>query len=176
MSEHFKLINHCSSYNYWGYEVGEHGTIIDLKTGEALEQFDLNGYLIVKLIEGERTIPVYIHRLVADAFVTPPWRCPRSYTAGVRHVDGNTHNNYWENLEYTRRVEQPIDYHILTGSWTDLVRWNQKPVRCIELDEVFPSVSMAARVLRLGQGNIASHLKGRLPHVSHYTFEFYDGR
>jgi hypothetical protein len=150
---------------------------VALDTDEILEPFDLDGFLIVKITQGYTiNIPVYVHRLVADAFVRPPWRKPRSYTAGVRHVDGDAHNNHWRNLEYTREIERPIDYRALIGSWSDLAMpWKNRPIRCIELDEVFPSVQMASKVLRVGQPNITAQLQGRLPHVSGYSFEYLEG-
>lgn len=55
-----------------------------------------NGYLTV-YIEGKNR---YLHRIVAQAFIPNPENKPQ-----VNHIDGNTKNNYLENLEWVSCLE-----------------------------------------------------------------------
>lgn len=58
------------------------------------------GYLVVNIrVEGVRQ-PVYIHRLVAEAFIVNPENKPF-----VNHKDGNKHNNSVSNLEWVTDPE-----------------------------------------------------------------------
>ncbi len=54
------------------------------------------GYFVVRLSAPGRRRVVPIHRLVADAFIDNPSRCPE-----VNHLDGVKTNNGVENLEWT---------------------------------------------------------------------------
>ena len=54
-----------------------------------------NGYLGVRPVVGGKNIQVYLHRLVAEAFLGP---CPPGHE--VNHIDGDKRNARAENLEY----------------------------------------------------------------------------
>jgi hypothetical protein len=54
------------------------------------------GYLAVGVKEGGRKRTLYVHRLVADAFLGRPGDGNE-----VNHIDGNKQNNAVENLEWT---------------------------------------------------------------------------
>ena len=69
------------------YEVNEIGQVKNKKTGRILKNSTRNDkYQQVML--GRKTIPEYIHRLVAKAFIPNPDNLPQ-----VNHIDGNKENN-----------------------------------------------------------------------------------
>lgn len=59
-------------------------------------------YLMVTLSYGAKSKTVYVHRLVAEAFVPNPHPGVKIH---VNHKDGNKQNNHAENLEWVSRSE-----------------------------------------------------------------------
>ena len=54
------------------------------------------GYLAVQSKDNGRRMTLYIHRLVAEAFLPKPQHCNE-----VNHIDGDKTNNSLQNLEWT---------------------------------------------------------------------------
>lgn len=92
------------------YLVSKHGDVFSRFTNKFLKKSESQtGYLVVNIrVEGERK-PVYIHRLVAEAFIENPLDkdC-------VNHKDGNKHNNDITNLEWVTDPENK-DHALRTG-------------------------------------------------------------
>ena len=59
-----------------------------------------NGYAYVTLTKNKKRRNHYIHRLVAEAFVSNPESKPQ-----VNHIDCNKKNNTWNNLEWVTPKE-----------------------------------------------------------------------
>lgn len=59
-----------------------------------------DGYCIVHLRKNENTFALYVHRLVAEAFIPNPENKPQ-----VNHINGNKADNRVENLEWTNASE-----------------------------------------------------------------------
>ena len=75
-----------------GYSVSENGDIRNNKTGRILKRnVDNNGYIRIML--GRKTSPLYVHRIVAAAFIDNPENLPQ-----VDHIDGDKFNNTVSNL------------------------------------------------------------------------------
>ena len=122
-----------------------------------------NGYLIVTLHKNGIHRSYYIHRLVAAAFIPNPEGRPC-----VNHRDENKQNNSVENLEWCTAKEN-INYGTRTKRSSEK---RSKPVLCVELNQIFPSLNEAARQLRLNVGNIGSVLAGRYKTTGGYHFEY----
>ena len=83
--------------------------------------------LNLKLIEGKRQ-SFYVHRLVAEEFLSPPTDESKKY---IIHVDGNKKNNYFKNLrwvdrdELTGRTKMEIIARVFDFSLAHLIRFEK---------------------------------------------------
>lgn len=81
------------------YEVNDIGEIRNKKTGRLLKQsIRKDGYCQVML--GRKTTPVYIHRIVAEAFIPNVDRLPQ-----VDHINGVKTDNRLINLRWVNATE-----------------------------------------------------------------------
>ena len=86
------------------YSVSNIGNVRNDKTGRILKlNKKSNGYLQVML--GRKTTPLYVHRLVATAFVGNPLKKPQ-----VNHINGDKGDNRAENLEWVTVSENALAY------------------------------------------------------------------
>ena len=92
------------------YFVDSRGNVYSTHSGDLkrLEPFLAGGrnrYLKVSLqFKGKRQT-IYVHRLVAEAFIENEWNKPC-----VNHIDGDAHNNNAENLEWCTHKENTWHY------------------------------------------------------------------
>jgi len=98
------------------YEIEEDGTIWSLpkycggkgrgvfnKTRLMRGSVNKQGYRYVNIVTIEGKKKVYVHRLVAMAFVDNPKKLPT-----VNHKDGNKLNNHYTNLEWASQRDQQL--------------------------------------------------------------------
>lgn len=168
---------------YGNYEVSNLGNVKSLKYRRTSKPkllkplVNTQGYLLVKLYSNGNQKHFCVHRLVALAFISNPNDYPE-----VNHIDENKQNNNVTNLEWCDRV-----YNVNFGSRnkraseafkTSKARKRasearKKKIICIELNEVFNSVSQAAELLNIDQGFISNVLTGRNKTAKGYHFEYY---
>lgn len=122
-----------------------------------------SGYLFVKLSKNGISRVFLIHRLVASAFIPNPNNLPQ-----VNHKDENKLNNTIFNLEWCSAKEN-INYG--TGIKRSSEK-RSKQVLCVELNQIFPSLTEAAKQLRLSVGAISWVLTGRSKTAGGYHWEF----
>lgn len=77
------------------YEVSSMGRVRNFETKHVLKHFLCSGYPRVGLRRENKKNGMYIHRLVATAFIPNPNNYPQ-----VNHRDETRHNNNVENLEW----------------------------------------------------------------------------
>lgn len=86
------------------YEVSSYGRL--RRNGKFLSTKTKSKYQFIGLFKNGTRTAVYVHRLVAAEFLPNPPCCPTCGTTfEVNHKDGNSHNNFAENLEYVTRKE-----------------------------------------------------------------------
>lgn len=147
------------------YDISEYGSVRNRETGRILKtSLSWNGYDIINLRVDGHSIGRRIHRLVAEAYLTPdPFR------EHVNHKDLNKHNNHYSNLEWTTPAEN-IQHAMDNDSFP---RDHQsKAVRVLETGEVFISQSACARALGISQASISQVLLGHMGSARGYTFDW----
>lgn len=71
------------------------------KSCETSKRVGKQGYMCSRLKDNTgKTKTLFIHRLVAEAFIENPFK-----KQTINHKDGNKHNNYSENLEWSSYSE-----------------------------------------------------------------------
>lgn len=86
------------------YQVSDQGTVRRVKSGRLLRPRNDNGYLSVSLCVSGKKRNRYIHRLVLSAFVSNP---PIPHAHG-NHINGDTHDNRLDNLQWCSPTENAI--------------------------------------------------------------------
>ena len=108
-------------YGYGGkYEVSNFGRIFTKHQNALKKQrrCPMGGYLRVDLFRKNKRRTVWVHRLVARAFLGP---CPKGYE--VHHTDFNRTHNSLSNLEYMTVAENGILHGESTGVDSLYLRW-----------------------------------------------------
>lgn len=115
-----------------------------------------NGYKSVMLYNTKRKVRVYIHRLVAQAFIPNPQKLPQ-----INHKDENKANNSAENLEWCT-----CQYNLTYGTHMEkLAKIFSRPVIQYSVDgeyiAEYPSAMAAYRATGIKQGTISRVVQGR---------------
>lgn len=145
------------------YAVSNHGRIMNCHTNYILRPRDNSyGYSRVALRKDGQTFDVYVHHLVAKAFIT-------GYHEGVqiRHERDNS-DNHVNNLRFRRGAR--------------LGTLNRKPkkpevrrIKIVETKQVFLSVESCAKYINGDSSSIYRVLRGeRISHKG-FTFEYHYG-
>lgn len=133
------------------YEVSDWGRV--RRNGKILRPAKIkNGYLLVSLYKNGIVRRVYIHRLVASAFIPNPQNLPE-----VNHRDENKTNNAVSNLEWCTH-----DYNMNYGTIYERL---SKPVLQYDRQGNFirewPSVSKVEEELGIGNSHISGCCLGK---------------
>ena len=147
------------------YEVSTSGVVRSTRSGEELKGWVQNGYLMVHLSNMKEGIDksVLVHRLVAIAHLPNAEDLPC-----VNHKDENRLNNNLENLEWcdqtynnaygtrNERIRKTCKEMGLTGTYPSC-----RPVKCLETNIVYPSVTIASMATGTNRRSISEVLHGR---------------
>lgn len=148
--EKWKIINEFPKY-----EVSTYGRVRNIKTKKTLYvKRHTGGYLQVAVQKHNQKKYLYIHRLVADAFLPNPQNLPY-----VNHMDEDKTNNHVENLEWCTP-----EYNANYGSCRQRVALSHgRRVRQYTKDGLFikewNSYREAERALNIGRGEISRYVK-----------------
>lgn len=137
------------------YAVTSCGKVWSYKSKRFLKAYkNKYGYYQVKFCKDGTRKDFFVHKLVAEAYIPNP-----DGLETVDHIDGNKDHNYVKNLQWLSGADNTRKAH-------------NKKVRCVETDEVFDSITIAAKEKGLCKTGISNVCKGKSNHVGGYHFEF----
>ena len=156
--EHWKAIA-----GYEGlYEASDLGRVRSLKFGKEriLKHFNNTcGYLRVNLYKDGKKKTPFVHRIVADAFISKPQGLDT-----VNHKDEDKTNNTVSNLEWMSRGDNK------RYSANKSVQMFDKKTG--ELLATFPSLHEAKRVTGINHGNISECCNGKRKSAGGYIWRY----
>lgn len=123
------------------------------------------GYLRINIKRNGNQKTVYIHRLVAEAFVPNP-----DGFVEINHKDENKKNNSADNLEWCTHL-----YNCHYGTRNERTgRAHAKKIVCVELNKIYDSLREAAKDMDVGKTAISNCLKGRSKSCAGYSWRYAD--
>lgn len=131
---------------------------------------DKDGYLMVSLSDGKRTINKKIHRLVAEAFLKPI-----EGKVIINHKNGKKDDNVVTNLEWCTNKENLIHaHHILYSSHHEY--YNSRKCSMYDSNMVFiktfDSLSLAARAINRTKQAVHLNCIGKTRTCAGYKFRY----
>lgn len=137
------------------YSVSRDGEVFGPR-GRLKQKIKAEGYKWITLRYNGKVRNLYIHRLVAEAFIPNPENKPQ-----VNHIDGDKSNNRVSNLEWADASENGIHKFYILGKMRG--SYPIKRVYCVELERTFKSVGEAGRDLKISTNCIAKVARGNTP-------------
>ena len=111
MLEHQKTIE-----GFENYEISDTGFIRNRNTQQILKQRrKKDGYMDIILRKNKKQHHLYIHRLVALAFIENP-----NNVLDIDHIDSNKENNRIENLRFATKSQNNANKNIQINSTTGI--------------------------------------------------------
>lgn len=158
------------------YAVTSSGKVINIQTGkEKIPKSNKSGrgYLYVDLYNNGMRKRIFIHRLVAEAYLNNEFGKPY-----VNHIDGDTRNNDVSNLEWCTPLENVTHAAKVLRVMHQYEKANdrrEKPVRCYDakskrLLREYRSIREAEKETGIPSSNIIAQLKGRQSHTRGMTW------
>ena len=148
------------------YEVSNLGKVRNIKSGRILKpRLNKNGYLRHCLSENNKQKYLYLHRIIATAFIDNPDEKPC-----VNHIDENKLNNDLSNLEWCTVRENNIH-----GTRTKRAA-EKHSIEVIQLDlndnvlNEFESVAQAERETGIDASSISKCCNGKLKSSGDYKW------
>ena len=149
-------------------KVSNKGNVVSYKRGSRYPLkvlYNNRGYQMVGAGDNHRPMR-YVHRMVAETWLDNPDHCEQ-----VNHINGNKSDNRVENLEWVTPGEN-LRHAYRTGLKKPSGGLKATPIRIVETDEVFESVSECARRIGASHGHISNCLAGRQSTCHGYHFEY----
>ena len=153
------------------YAITSCGKVWSYKTKRFLKpKVVAGGYLSVSLCKNAIKESRLIHRLVAEAYIDNPNNYPQ-----VSHKDENSTHNWLNNLEWAdAKINCNMPEHKKRKSKSLMNNATSRKVLCIETDELFPSLSEAARKYGCSPQNIYTACKDDYRTACGYHWRYAD--
>lgn len=161
--------------NFPNYEISNFGNVRNIKRNKEISAiYDKNGYKKVHLFNNGKDKMLFVHRLVAKAFIPNPENKPT-----VNHIDGNTSNSNINNLEWATFSEQQLHSIYVLGNKniiTDKCRIaginkRKRPVKR-EDGTIYESIVEASLNNNVSETNIRKCCIGERERAAGYRWEY----
>lgn len=155
------------------YSVSSEGRIYSHRIKSLLKPFnDRNSYIRIGLRKTDRnsTKYYYIHRLVAEAFIS---KAPidKPY---INHKDENKSNNNYLNLEWCS-IKENMNYGTrnkrISVSNTNQIAFSKK-ILCVTTNTIYPSIKEAERQTGVWNSNITKCCKNKRQTAGGYQWQY----
>lgn len=157
------LTNHGNIPDYPDYYITSCGRVWSFKRNKFLSpKNNGKGYLFVTLYNENGKKNFYLHRLVAEVYLSNPENKPQ-----INHIDACKENNCVNNLEFVTHLENMKHAH-------DTGLLKTRKVCCIETGEIFNSVNDAARAVERDRTSMSRCLRGKYKTCGKYHWEYYE--
>lgn len=134
------------------YQISSYGRVRSFKNNKESILKPLikcSGYVGLQFYQNKKHYNVYVHQLVANAFITNPENKPE-----VNHIDGNKLNNNLTNLQWVtakENIQHAWDTGLMKNARKGLSimkEANKKPIYSSKLDIKFESIKSASRYIQ----------------------------
>ena len=143
------------------YAATEDGRIFSYKSNKFLKLGKRkDDYLQVNLYKDGKQKKYLVHRLIASTYLDNPENLSQ-----VNHKDEDKSNNSVQNLEYC-----DAKYNNSYGTRLEKIR---KKILCVETNEVFESITEAAKAKNTNLGSISHCCKGQRNTAGSYHWKYY---
>lgn len=162
------------------YMISNYGRVWSAKSQCFIKpkKMDREGHLGVCLHHNGKPYYLYLHRLMAKAFMPNPRKCPI-----VRHLNDITDDNDLDNLAWGTQLENMHDsirngrfYYFSDEDREKSMNLLRRPILAINIKSgeriEFRGQNEASRILGLQQANIWKVLNGQRRHTEGWYFEY----
>lgn len=149
------------------YRISNFGSVFSVRNNRLLSARNVRGYLSVSLCKNGNEKHFYIHRLVAEAFISNPNDWPE-----VNHKDGDKANNCVNNLEWCTRKYNSKHAHVVLKSFKRTSKRGR--VLCVETGDVFESTQDVGRKTNISGAAVRMTLCGKNQTCAGYHWEYTD--
>lgn len=150
---------------YPNYEVSNYGKVRNKTTGRQLKAHpNSSGYLRVPLFKNGKSKQVFVHRLVAEAFIPNPHNKKQ-----VNHIKKPITNNRVNNLEWCNQSDNIIH------QWKAKERKKShkgEKILCVETNQVFNTQQQAADFAGVHRKRIYEALEGLTKTAGGYHWKY----
>jgi len=152
-----------------GYFITKQGTVYSTRTSRYLKlQLNNNGYHRVSvMIDGKNKL-VYVHKLVAEAFLSSP------ILEQVNHKNLDRTDNRIENLEYCTTSQN--NQHSIDNNPSQYKHLQKKvaqlDIKTCDIINVYNGLKEASRITGINSGSICKVCKGVKPTAGGYKWEY----
>lgn len=119
------------------------------------------GYKTILIREGGKEHTVFVHRLIAKAFIPNPENKPQ-----INHINGDKTDNRPENLEWCTNLENRRHRSEVLKHYG-----RRTPIRCVETRATYESTLKASNEMGVSRANIHSCLAGKRKSAGGYHWE-----
>ncbi len=164
MAENVKIIE-----NYPNYTISIFGEVRNIKTGLPLKNYlAKNGYYVVNLYNTDAKKLVYIHRLIANAFLVN-----NENKKNINHKNGIKSDNNIENLEWCTHSENLIhSYNTGLSNSTRIANSlrQSKIVLDMQTGIFYESAKEAAKLLGINSNTLRCYLNNLYPNKTNLKY------